>query len=380
MRYAGILLSIIWLNVLFAQESEHTFFIRNYNQSLSLAFDSVQVSKVFTSEYGNIILHSDLEKYSYLFQSQEYDSDLDLYLLPFRFYSPSQISFLQPDAKSQYFSPYSFVGGDPINFVDRDGNEGRPLFIYADEHGSPNRMSAATESLQSEFPDAHFVPMSDVINGDVVALPEWNGNVFIESHTGDLPGSEILAESGKDPSEFLTEDLIEDFDAKTGITRVGVSGDYLGGRLQELAAERNVNIKNVFVGGCEGTTAAEKMSEGFAAKQSGAPKGLRARFMGSKKGKLLLYEGKGAEYKPGLRPLRPENRIHFVPTDKNIQPKTVTGENGEELLDHFQHTNAESGEVRDIPFLDREGIHDITQGRLPSSNVAGELNVFEHVY
>ena len=97
----------------------------------------------------------------YLYQSQEYDEDFDLYFSK-QLYSVLNGRFLQPDPEAQFFSPYLYTKGDPINFADYDGNVAKPLVLYAEESrpSGAARMPAATEGLQSEI-DAYYYPLSD---------------------------------------------------------------------------------------------------------------------------------------------------------------------------------------------------------------------------
>lgn len=379
MKWIILIVCLSVSGILFGQEQTDHFSLRNYNSSELIKIGSDRVSTNVISAYGK--LQSQIQTGTsgrYFFQGQEYDEVLGIYFFPARLYDANTLRFFQVDPKSQYHSSYLFVGADPVNIIDRNGEQGKPLFLYSEDHDLPGGLSEDIKSLKEAYPDAHFVPLSDVVNGDVMPLPEWNGNVFIDTHTGDAADAQLEVERGKNPYDFKTEDLVEDV-LDDGSTRAGVSGDYLGERLRELANEKNVELKNVFVGGCEGSTAAERISEGFASSEAGPAKGLKARFAGAKKGRLLLYEGKGEYYDDGIRVLNPSNRIHFVPTDKNISPKITTNENGEKFFAGFERPDPTTGVVQDIPSVDRQGILDLTEMRIPP-NVASEIDVFERVY
>jgi RHS repeat-associated protein len=57
----------------------------------------------------------------YLFTGQEYDPELGCYNYKARLYDPSMGRFHSPDPAGEWFSPYSYVGGNPISRIDPSG-------------------------------------------------------------------------------------------------------------------------------------------------------------------------------------------------------------------------------------------------------------------
>ncbi|XP_057365416.1 uncharacterized protein LOC130686143 [Daphnia carinata] len=58
---------------------------------------------------------------AYRYTGQEWDEETGLYNFHARLYDPDIGRFYQPDARSQYFSPYKYAGNSPISLVDPDG-------------------------------------------------------------------------------------------------------------------------------------------------------------------------------------------------------------------------------------------------------------------
>ncbi|WP_428267853.1 RHS repeat domain-containing protein [Haliangium sp.] len=59
---------------------------------------------------------------AYRFTGQEWDEELALYNFRDRVYDPDIMHFLSPDPDQEFFSPYSFVGNDPLLRVDPSGD------------------------------------------------------------------------------------------------------------------------------------------------------------------------------------------------------------------------------------------------------------------
>ncbi|NGP89044.1 RHS repeat domain-containing protein [Fodinibius halophilus] len=64
---------------------------------------------------------SNTELLQYLFGGYEFDSETGLYNAGARLYDPKLRRFYNTDPKQQYDSPYVFVGNNPMNMVDPDG-------------------------------------------------------------------------------------------------------------------------------------------------------------------------------------------------------------------------------------------------------------------
>lgn len=75
--------------------------------------------------YGNVLLENSTSTkeapIAYLFTGQEFDYELNCYNYKARFYDPNLGRFYCPDPAGQWFSPYSYVGSNPINRVDPSG-------------------------------------------------------------------------------------------------------------------------------------------------------------------------------------------------------------------------------------------------------------------
>ena len=82
-------------------------FLRSSNQSLLMSLENDEASNInIFSDYGNIQRSLNIEtKTNYLYQSQEYIQELDVYLFPKRVYMPKLMHFAQTDPENQYHSP-----------------------------------------------------------------------------------------------------------------------------------------------------------------------------------------------------------------------------------------------------------------------------------
>ncbi len=128
------------------------FILYVHNESLSVAVkNNDSFSNFITDEYGKSILtKGNLTKnLRYQFTGQEWDDELGLYFFPSRTYDPSAKRFQQTDPESQYHSPYLYVSADPVNSVDRNGNEGKPLVLFQEDHNFPGGMNPGTLDLQA---------------------------------------------------------------------------------------------------------------------------------------------------------------------------------------------------------------------------------------
>ena len=121
------ILTLLICSYVLGQSSTDYFKIKNYKTNAVISINQNTISSLVLSDYGAIRFQKGNKNSKYLFQGQEFDSDLGLYIFPSRIYSAKEKRFFQPDPKSQYHSPYLFVGADPINMIDHDGNMGKPL-------------------------------------------------------------------------------------------------------------------------------------------------------------------------------------------------------------------------------------------------------------
>ena len=279
----------------FSQHHSNVFHLHNYRQDVSVSISSDTYTSLILSDYGAI--QKERGNTKYIYQGQEWDQDLEIYLFPSRLYSPHTSNFFQPDPKSQYFSPYLFVNADPVNITDRDGKEGKPLVLMGIENDE------LIESDVSKLGSYNY-SLVDFLDGNIPDLPEWNGNIFISAHMGSDGSIEL--EKGKLPGEikshklfgkknvrtaFIDEKIDESGAAKAeALSRklyVDIEGNSFGKYLKQFSIERNVKLKNVVFGGCHGGEAAKKASGSFLLESNkGKFAGEKANFFGTKKGFL----------------------------------------------------------------------------------------------
>lgn len=243
-----------------AQTISQRFIVKNFNNSVVLTLNSLTSSQTVYWDNGAIRSLFSSSNGQYCFQSHEYDYDLGLYLFPSRLYSAIIGRFLQPDPLSQYVSPYVFAQGDPVNFIDEDGNAAKPLILYGEESRSSRstRMSAVAEDMQKEV-DGYYFPLSDFVNGDVpLDLAEWNGNVFIESHL-EVQGA-IASEYYHRGEKFKLKKAFSDGVYGGDVGEFGfVKIDAVTKRLSELSKVTKTPLKSVTFAGCEGSMSARNM-------------------------------------------------------------------------------------------------------------------------
>ncbi len=102
------------------------YFLSNQVQSTVLVTDGQgnPLSQVTYEPNGKIVPEhsSGPDDFRPKFTSKELDSGTGLYYFGARYQDPSQGRFLQPDAARQFASPYAYVGNDPANAIDPDGN------------------------------------------------------------------------------------------------------------------------------------------------------------------------------------------------------------------------------------------------------------------
>ncbi len=119
-------------------DKEVKFFLNDYLGSVRCVVnkDGEIIKKYDFSPFGvpeNNITGTDLiPGYAGLF----FDGSISMYLTHARIYDPQTGQFLQteprhliPDGSQKDLSLYAYCGGDPVNFVDRNGAEPRPLML-----------------------------------------------------------------------------------------------------------------------------------------------------------------------------------------------------------------------------------------------------------
>ncbi len=283
-----------------AQNHNDFFNINNYKSDVVITFNAASQSSNVLSDYGAVSSMLGGSMNYYIFQGQEYDVDLELYFFPSRMYSAKVKRFYQPDPKSQYFSPYLFVGSDPVNMIDKDGNVAKSLIL----HGIEDRGKIPTGMNRGNTYD---FTINDFMQNKIPDLPEWDGNIYVAAHMNAEGKIELERQNGFTDRKLETDNLLDDegiyknkmkskkpdsFDSGGDkmIDRVTVDmdGEIFGERVNEFALEKGVKVKNIVLGGCEGSAAAEETSKGFQlAANYNAEQGATANFFGTKKGYLV---------------------------------------------------------------------------------------------
>ena len=277
---------------IYAQES-NLFFIRNYQYSNVILLAENTNSQLVLDAYGNNQIHRDYSPFNskYTFQGQEYDAALNLYFFPSRLYAQKSCRFIQPDPLSQYHSPYLFVNADPINLVDLDGKAGKPLILYGQEsrYGTDKTNFAVAEDLSKEV-DGYYSPISDFVNGKFPTdLQEWNGNVFVVTHTR-ADGSIVGEYYGKGEAIQTAEEHLEKIDVPSkGFRSALTKPSSIAERIGELSEVNKVPVGNITVSGCEGAEASSRLVEATSKElqRRGLPSEVKG--MGLKPGRWATY-------------------------------------------------------------------------------------------
>ncbi len=297
-----ILLVIIGflININVDAQSEHnTFNIRNYNRSLAVAINQNQTAKLISDEFGKVISISNPANANlkYFHHGQEYDKQLGLYFYPSRIYSALSGRFFQTDPMSQYASPYSFLGGDPVNKIDETGNVGKSLFLHNSDYRMAYGKQPSTIDMETAVNDAYYVPLADFLNGEVPDLPEFNGNVLVSSHMGRKSGGVIAVEEDYTSAKFKTPHKFRvDYKPSEETVGVQIKGQDLGRQLREFADSRNLQVKSIVAEGCEGELASINMGIGFVEQRSGLAEKQFLKVAGLKSNIMAMPMGKSSAY------------------------------------------------------------------------------------
>lgn len=363
--------AIVMLLVVLYANSQSSFLvnhIRDYRKSLSISTLQFSSEKYIYNDFGKIISANKNGKDGFLFQGQEFDVDFGIYHFPMRTYELSSYRFSQVDPMSQYFSPYIFVGNDPVNYNDEDGNWGKPLILYQEDHKFSRGMNLSTRELEYVTEDAHWVPLSDFVNGNVGALEEWNGRIFIKSHLSGRDGIEILLESADDPTKFRGIRGI------VGSKRIQVApklflnaadGKEFGKVLRRFSEERG-EIKSVVFGGCQGKYAAAALRDGFMEESNKrGVKGRKIKIKGLEDDMNSLVHGHVAYGSSPYDVNPPELRNYLSPTLKSEFDVRSLEDGRKEFLG-FKHLNEKTKKYESTPYMDEgETKRFVSEGKVP---------------
>lgn len=344
--------------------------VRSFNSSLILSLSEKQIQTYSWREYGlsrNQISNNTNSRY--LFQSQEYDRHLDMHLFKSRIYNSTLKRFIQPDPQSQYHGPYVFAGSDPINFIDYDGNVAKPLILFQEDHSEIDGLRVSTRDLMSQVKDAHYMPISDFINGKFENIGEWNGNIFIKGHMGTEEGKEILSERGKYRSLKKRTDMgkIVRNESNPAEFDVRLSGRELGEQIFKFSEAKGVPIQNIVAGGCEGSVAAEAIGKGVQGSVKSTA-GRKFSVFGLKRGKNAYIAGRirtreGGEF-VGLR----RARFHVKGKGGIIYPVPKPDEYPDGLERFDKYGVYEKGKAPYyMKYAEGKELDDLVNGRIPKT-------------
>lgn len=347
--------------------------IRSYNYSLCLNISDEDHSDYIFDVYGELTkgkkTGSDVA--SYLYQGQEYSQQLGWYLFPERTYSPSQKRFVQPDPASQYFSPYCFIAGDPVNIIDKDGSVGYPIVLYSYEIREPSKKlnSAISEDIL-EHVDAYYIPLADFMEKRYPIPKRWNGNIYIEGHTnaeGDL-FAEQYPTKAESRMSLKHVGKVEDFE--NGSRMIAVDNMRFGRRIAQLSEKTGVYLNNITFTGSEGDEAAQKIARGIEdrtrlmrGKQTfrtyGLKKGYHGHFLSLRKAKDANEVRARAGVKEVDLGLSGDMPLHyFVGEGKDLEDYKMVARDG-----IFYPESRATGERADI--IRGQEFQDMAEGRSP---------------
>lgn len=372
---------ILWVLIMFlginnlsiGQRFYEVKFLRSYNNSLMMELKENYGNANYSYiDYGKLrTTRNGLAGTSnYLFQAQEYDDLLGVSFYPSRIYSAEAKRFFQVDPASQYFSPYTFVGNDPVNFIDLDGNIGKPLVLYEEHIGLKDGMTSNLLDLKDQVPDAHYRPISDLVNEEITSLPDWNGTVFIQGHMNTWPGGGIQVERADNPLKLkaMSRYAKVKFGEKTKTYSSYISGRKISPMLKKMSLKLRRPIKTVVAGGCEGAVAAEGMRSTFSDPIRGVPnifEGQEVQFLGAKEHNYVMFHGKRVtDHSPDYAGLD-HTRLSIDP--HGIENKVYTTErDGVTYFDRMLSKTPE-GNLVTQPYAEGEELSRfIKEGRAPS--------------
>lgn len=353
-----------------AQSFCDIFEFRNYNRSLVLSVEKADTASAVVSEQGQLLLLStnDLDRFRYLFQGQEYDADLELHFFPSRLYEYRVGRFMSPDPKSQYHSPYLFVNADPVNIIDRNGEEGVPLVLYGVDHSKYLGQDESLFDLRKQVPDAHYMPITDFVNGKVPNLDEWNGNVFIDTHIS-ADGKSIVLEEAKYEDQLVTADKTFTKTMHVQGTRPFTSDiepERFGEILRNFSEHYNVPVQNVTSSGCQGGEAMERVGFGYVrTRPSVAEHELHV--AGLKKGRYGIIEGETVTKEDGRYLGREETwmSISHKRGEDAMYGYSEAAEPGQKpkFIQYLEDDG--KGSAVSMPYADGNELEGILNGRIP---------------
>ena len=211
------------------------YFIRDHQSSLRVALkgsDNSPTAIISYDAYGKKISETNgtlsvagpyHKKYTHTYTGQEADVETGLYNFRARLYDANQKIFLQPDPKHQYYSPYVFVGNDPVNNVDNTG------MISVRSKDIPNFVNAhlAEEHAKKVFPHGAANQNYSIIRSGGEAAARGMYNNYLKRIT--------------DRNRFTD---LQNRIARSCVSGGGVCDDFAAVTFGELSTMRSQNIIN----------------------------------------------------------------------------------------------------------------------------------------
>ena len=155
---------------------------------------------------------------------------------------------------------------------------------------------------------------------------------------------------------------------------INIKAEDLGRELRDFAEVRNLHIKKIVAGGCEGAKIAEPIGEGFVQRPSNIFAKRFLRTSGLKTNRLALPVGEKFLEGEGLTGLEGDVRWHVH--KKQNSPHYALDEHDESKF----YGLVEGDEDDFIPFADGEELEDmVVHGRIPES-VEGHFSKFMFEY
>ncbi|NEQ10666.1 MAG: RHS repeat-associated core domain-containing protein [Moorea sp. SIO4E2] len=130
----------------FEENGNTTYLLSDHLGSTRVAIDSNNNSlcSFEYDDFGKTVVapssENEAQKVSFRYAGQWWDEDLQLYHYHSRFYDPDLRRFISIDPAREGFSPYVYVGNNPINRIDPSG-----LFSFKKRSGSYDLLSAQSD-------------------------------------------------------------------------------------------------------------------------------------------------------------------------------------------------------------------------------------------
>lgn len=258
------------------------------------------------------------------------------------------------------------MGADPVNTVDLDGNEGKPLILYQEEHSRFGSLTDRSTELMHEYgSDAHFVALSDFMTGKVPYLPGWEGDVIIQAH---MRGAtrEIVIERIKGAYPQKTRSAFTKTVRSKITSEISVLSDAfpVGANLRKLAESRGVTVHNVFAEGCGGGRVAERLLQGYVAAGPAIDDEITGYGLKEEYGSMLkgpINSQKKGEFR-GLKKIR----FYWGKMSRGeVEPAPLaSATGGQPEFDQLRYENAVPGEDEHLRYVEGDEFRALGRGEI----------------